>query len=196
MATQIEQHVVTSPWPLAPVPETDLTSYVLAGSERHPGRPALIDAPSGRTIRHGELTPMVRRVAAGLAARGFGEGDVLAIYAPNLPEYAVAAHAAMSLGGAVTTANPLYKQDELAYQLADSGARALLTVPPFLEPARGAAAKAGCDDLLVLGEARAPRHSAPSCSTETSPPRRRSTRTPPPRSCTRAARPGRPRASS
>ena len=152
MATQIEQHVATSPWPLAPVPETDLTSYVLAGSERHPGRPSLIDAPSGRTIRHGELTPMVRRVAAGLAARGFGEGDVLAIYAPNVPEYAVAVHAAMSLGGAVTTANPLYKQDELAYQLADSGARALLTVPPFLEPARGAAAKAGCDDLLVLGD--------------------------------------------
>ena len=85
MATQIEQHVATSPWPLAPVPETDLTSYVLAGSERHPGRPALIDAPSGRTIRHGELTPMVRRVAAGLAARGFGEGDVLAIHAPNVP---------------------------------------------------------------------------------------------------------------
>jgi AMP-binding enzyme len=25
-------------------------------------------------------------------------------------------------------------------------------VPPFLEPARAAAAKAGCDDLLVLGE--------------------------------------------
>jgi acyl-CoA synthetase (AMP-forming)/AMP-acid ligase II len=58
----------------------------------------------------------------------------------------------MSLGGVVTTANPLYKPDELVHQLADSGARALLTVPPFLEQARAAAAKAGCEDLLVLGE--------------------------------------------
>ncbi len=48
---------------------------------------------------------------------------------PNVPEYAVAAHAAMSLGGVVTTANPLYTPSELAHQLRDSRARTLVTVP-------------------------------------------------------------------
>jgi acyl-CoA synthetase (AMP-forming)/AMP-acid ligase II len=152
MATEATQSVVTSPWPLPPLPEGDFTRHVLAGYERRGARAALIDASSGRTISYAQLAPMIRRAAAGLAARGFGAGDVLAIYAPNVPEYAVAVHAAMSLGGVVTTANPLYKPDELAHQLSDSGARTLLTVPPFLEPARAAAAKAGCDDLIVLGE--------------------------------------------
>ena len=34
----------------------------------------------------------MRGLAAGLAERGFGKGDVFAHYAPNLPEYAVAFH--------------------------------------------------------------------------------------------------------
>jgi acyl-CoA synthetase (AMP-forming)/AMP-acid ligase II len=152
MATQVDSSVITSPWPLPPLPEIDLTSHVIRGSERHGDRAALVDAAGGRSISYRQLAPMVRRAAAGLAARGFGPGDVLAMYAPNLPEYPVAVHAALSLGGVVTTANPLYKPDELAHQLADSGARTLVTVPPFLEGARAAAAQAGCDDLVVLGE--------------------------------------------
>ena len=153
MTLQALQSIVRSPFPPPDVPEGDLSSLVLRHSTRLGDRPALIDAPSGRTITYGQLAPMVRRAAAGLAARGFGAGDVLAIYSPNLPEYAVALHAALSLGGVVTTANPLYTPAELAQQLEDSNARALLTVPPFLEPAAEAAARAGCDDLLVFGTA-------------------------------------------
>ena len=92
---------------------------------------------------------LVRRAAAGLAARGFGQGDVLALYSPNLPEYAVAVHAALSLGGVVTAANPLYTPEELARQLEDSGARTLITVPPSSSAARAA----GCEDVIVFGEA-------------------------------------------
>jgi acyl-CoA synthetase (AMP-forming)/AMP-acid ligase II len=78
---------------------------------------------------------------------------VLAIYAPNLPEYAVAAHAVMSLGGVVTTATPLYTPAELATQLTDASARGIVTVPTFLEHARQAAAEARCRELYVIGEA-------------------------------------------
>jgi acyl-CoA synthetase (AMP-forming)/AMP-acid ligase II len=95
----------------------------------------------------------VRALAAGLAARGFGSGDVLALYLPNLPEYAVAFHGAASAGGMCTTVNPLYTADELAHQLEDCGARLLLTVPPFLEAAREAAERTAVDDVIVVGEA-------------------------------------------
>jgi acyl-CoA synthetase (AMP-forming)/AMP-acid ligase II len=153
MAIQALAPVVRSPSPLPPIPDTDLASYVLRQSPRLADRPALVDAPSGRTIAYGQLAPMVRRAAAGLAARGFRKGDVLAVYSPNVPEYAVAVHAVLSLGGVVTTANPLYTPAELAKQLADSGARAIVTVPPFLDAARQGAAEAGCDELFVFGEA-------------------------------------------
>jgi acyl-coenzyme A synthetase/AMP-(fatty) acid ligase len=95
----------------------------------------------------------VERVAAGLAARGFGRGDVLALSSPNLPEYALALYGAMAAGGAVTGANPLLTAGELAGQLADAGASALVTVPPFLDLDRAAAEKAGVGEVLVFGEA-------------------------------------------
>ena len=73
---------------------------------------------------------------------------------PNVPEYAVAFHGAASAGGRCTTVNPLYTANELAHQLEDSGARMLVTVPPFLEAAREAAERAGIgDEVYVLGEA-------------------------------------------
>jgi acyl-CoA synthetase (AMP-forming)/AMP-acid ligase II len=152
MATETLQSVVRSPWPAPPVPATDFTSHVLRHSAELGPKAAIVDAPSGRTLTYGLLIDSVRRAAAGLTARGFRAGDVLALYMPNVPEYAVAAHAAMSLGGIVTTANPLYTPSELAHQLRDSKARMLLTVPPFLAAAREAASQAGCDDVLVLGE--------------------------------------------
>jgi acyl-CoA synthetase (AMP-forming)/AMP-acid ligase II len=76
---------------------------------------------------------------------------VLAIYSPNLPEYALAAYGAMAAGGVVAPANPLLTADELTGQLADAGARLLVTVPPLLDKACAAAEKAGVDEVLVFG---------------------------------------------
>ena len=145
--------IIRSPFPLPSQPQPDLVSAALRHAPRLGDKPALIDAPSGRAITYEQLGSLVRRAAAGLAARGFRRGDVLAIYAPNLPEYAVAAHAVLSLGGVVTTGNPLSTPAELAKQLLDSGARVVLTVPPFVDAARQAATEAGCSELHVFGEA-------------------------------------------
>jgi acyl-CoA synthetase (AMP-forming)/AMP-acid ligase II len=142
----------TSPEPAVEVPATDVTSFVLEHAGERAEEPALIDGPSGRELTYGELAEGVRALAAGLAARGFGKGDVLAVFMPNLPEYAIAFHGAASAGGRCTTVNPLYTVTELQHQLTDSGARFLLTVPPFLETGVEAAKRAGIDEVFVLGE--------------------------------------------
>lgn len=129
-----------------------LSAYVLARAAARGDRPALIEGPSGRTLTYGALAVQVRRAAAGLARRGFRKGDVLALYSPNLPEFAVAFYSAAVLGGAVTTANPLLTVHELAKQLADAQATVLVTVPPLLDKAREAAARAGVRDIYVFGE--------------------------------------------
>ena len=134
------------------IPDTDVTSFVLEHAGERAGKPALIDGPSGRTLTYGELANGVRALAAGLAARGFGKGDVLAVYMPNLPEYAIAFHGTASAGGRCTTVNPLYTANELTHQLEDSGAKFLLTVPPFLDAAREAAERAGIEQVFVVGE--------------------------------------------
>ena len=96
-------------------------------------------------------------MATALARRGFKKGDVFAIYSPNLPEYAIVFHAVASLGGTVTTVNPLYMAGELASQLKDCRARLLITVPMFLDKAREAAAQTGVEDIYVFGTAEGAR---------------------------------------
>jgi hypothetical protein len=78
---------------------------VLARAAERGDKPALIDAPSGRAITYQQLAAAVRAGRPGLAERGFGQGEVFARYAPNLPEHAVAFLAVASVGGVKSTAN-------------------------------------------------------------------------------------------
>jgi acyl-CoA synthetase (AMP-forming)/AMP-acid ligase II len=136
------------------IPNVPITEFVLAQAEQRGDKLAIVDGPSGRGLTYAQLVDAVRRVAAGLAAIGLNKGDVLAIYSPNLPEYAVAFHAVASLGGTVTTVNPLYTTRELTQQLSDCNARFLLTVPPLIDNARAAAERVpSVREVLVFGEA-------------------------------------------
>lgn len=135
------------------IPRAALPEFILQDAGDRADKAALVDGPTGRTITYSQLARGVDRVAAGLAARGFGRGDVFAILSPNLPEFPIAFHGVLRAGGATTTMNPLSSADELAHQLSDSGARFLLTVPPLLETARAAADEAGVEEVFVFGEA-------------------------------------------
>jgi PAS domain S-box-containing protein len=138
--------------PSLPVPPLTLPEFVLRDALERGDKPALIDGVSGRRVSYGELAGAAARTAAGLAARGFGKGDVLAIWSPNTPEYAVAAYAAGLAGGIVTTINPLYNAIELAHQLRDSGARTLVAGPQFAATAAAAPRSAAVRDVFVFGE--------------------------------------------
>lgn len=145
--------IYKSPYDDAVIPEMPFTDFLFQNAYRYADKPALVDGPSGRTLTYGQLLGMIKLAAAGLHQRGFRKGDVFAIYSPNIPEYAVAFHAVASLGGIVTTANPLYTADELANQLNDSGARYLLTIPLFMDKALEAKAKSKVEEVFVFGEA-------------------------------------------
>jgi acyl-CoA synthetase (AMP-forming)/AMP-acid ligase II len=142
----------TSPHPSVEIPETDVTTHVLAGVP-DADQPQLIDGPTGREVSGADLRRSIRALAAGLASRGIGKGHVVALFLPNVPEYAICFHGVCAAGAVNTTVNPLYTARELAFQLTDSGARILITVGPFLDTAREAAAEAGVDQLYVVGEA-------------------------------------------
>ena len=135
------------------IPAGSLADVALRHCRALGDKPALVDAPSGRQITFGQLPALVRRFATGLSRRGFGKGDVLAIFMPNMPEYGVAFLGTAWLGGVNTTANSLYSTDDLIHQFKDSGARFLLTIPDFLDRALPAAEAAGIGEIFVLGNA-------------------------------------------
>ena len=144
--------IYRSPVPDVPIPSTPLTEFVLGRAAEYGDRPALVDGPSGGTLSYTDLARLVRRCAAGLAARGLRPNEVVGIYSPNVPAYAVAFHGVASAGGASTTANALYTVDELAFQLRDARARFLFTVPALLERALPAAREAQVEEVFVFGE--------------------------------------------
>jgi 4-coumarate--CoA ligase len=116
----------------------------------HPERPALIDGVSGRTYSFAKLSDVIHRLAGGLVARGFAPGDTLALMAPNLPEYAIIFHAVAVAGGVVTTVNPTYGADEVAFQLRDAGATELVTVGMFAEVAKEAITGTKISEVITI----------------------------------------------
>jgi acyl-CoA synthetase (AMP-forming)/AMP-acid ligase II len=137
-----------SPFGDVNVPEVALPAFVLEHAESRGDRPAMIDGPTGRTLTYAALERAVGSLAAGLTARGLHAGDVVALCAPNAPEYAVVFHAVAALGGVVTTVNPAYTAREMGFQLRDARARLVIATPPFDARAR----EGGAEDVLVLGD--------------------------------------------
>jgi acyl-CoA synthetase (AMP-forming)/AMP-acid ligase II len=143
-----------SRWPAVEVPDVGVPEFLLEHPAARADAPAVIDGASGRTLTYGDLRRDIRRCARGLTRGGFGRGDVLAIVAPNVPEWPVACYGAMAAGGIVSGINPLYTADEIAAQLRDGGARRVLTIPPFLPLVRAARTAGGLSvEILVLGDA-------------------------------------------
>ena len=70
--------------------------------------------------------------------------------APNLPEYAIIFHAVAVAGGVVTTVNPTYGADEVAFQLRDAGATELVTVGMFAEVAKEAITGTEISEVITI----------------------------------------------
>lgn len=141
-----------SPYPPVEIPEVSYPELIFGNARQRAKLPVLVDGPSGRALTLGQAEAGARRVAKGLAARGLRRQEVVALFSPNLPEYAPAFHGAAMAGGVVTTANPLYTADELAHQLRDTQARFLVTVPAFVEKAREAARGTQVREIFAFGE--------------------------------------------
>jgi long-chain acyl-CoA synthetase len=82
----------------------------------------------GRHYSYAETHAAANRVAAGLAALGYGPGDRIGLFLPNVPHYLAAYYGILKLGATAVNFSPLYTVDELAHQVADSGTKLLFTV--------------------------------------------------------------------
>ncbi len=145
--------IYTSPLAEQVIPNIPITEHVLRLAAQRPDQPALIDGMSGESYSFAELGDAIARLAGGLTARGFGEGATVGIMAPNVPEYAVVFHGVAVAGGTVTTINPTYGADEVRFQLNDSGATMLITLPDFLKTATEAIEGTSVTEIVVIGEA-------------------------------------------
>ena len=105
-----------------------LRDLLAAQAERTPEAPALLD--DGARLDYAALRRQVSALAARLQTRGVGPGDVVAVALPRSVRLTIAIHAAVEAGAAWLPLDAGYPDERLAYMLADSAPRLLITDAP------------------------------------------------------------------
>ena len=71
-----------------------------------------MEGTTGREVTYPQLTDQVAKVGSALVKQGLKPGDVVTLFSPNLPEFAVMYLAVAAIGGIVSAVNPLYTVGE------------------------------------------------------------------------------------
>ena len=82
-------------------------------------------------MHYGELDRLSAQLGAWLQGQGLAPGARVAIMLPNVPQFAVSMAAVLRAGYTCVNVNPLYTARELAHQLKDSGASAIVILENF-----------------------------------------------------------------
>ncbi|MEU4213538.1 acyl-CoA synthetase [Streptomyces sp. NPDC026206] len=121
---------------------TETRNGFWAQATADPGRRALI-TPSGEAWRAGRLHEAANRLVHGLRAAGLREGDAFATVLPNGAEFLTAHLAATQAGFYLVPVNHHLLAPEIAWIVADSGAKALIAHERWAAAATAAADEAG-----------------------------------------------------
>ncbi|MFI6291360.1 amino acid adenylation domain-containing protein [Nonomuraea sp. NPDC050790] len=109
----------------ADVPPATWPELFARQAARDPGAVALELGENRMT--YGELDAAGTRLAAALAGRGIGRGDVVALLVPRCPEAVVAMLGVQRAGAAYLPIDPAYPAERIALMLRDAGPAAVLT---------------------------------------------------------------------
>ena len=89
----------------------------------------------GNTLTYSQIKEYSDSLAHSLVNMGFSKGDRVALLLPNFPGYIISYYGILKAGCTVVPLNPLYTESELHYQVSDSGAKLIITIPQFAKKA-------------------------------------------------------------
>jgi long-chain acyl-CoA synthetase len=144
------------PSPISPTydyPKTNVAQLLLQAAAKFPRNEALDFL--GKTTSYEELLAQCRRMGNALKALPISKGDRVAIMLPNCPQAVIAYYGALMAGATVVQTNPLYTERELHAQLADSGARLLVTLDLLMPRVSKARENTSLESIIVTSLADA-----------------------------------------
>ena len=127
------------------VSEVSVTKRLVSVATSRAGRTALVGGPgpdgqpAAGSYSYANFATTVQAAAAGLTWRGLRPGDVVGVLAPDAVGFALAIHAIRTAGGVPSPLAVDLRVVEAAGQLAESGARMVITAPPLADTALAAA---------------------------------------------------------
>src|SRR5438309_1666735 len=121
----------------------NLAALMSTSAARHGDRTAI--RQEGIALSYAGLERATALVAGLLRSRGVEPGDRVGVMLPNVAYFPICYYGALRAGAAIVPMNMLLKEREVAYYMADSGARALFAWHQFAD-----AARAGAQDTEVI----------------------------------------------
>src|SRR4051794_31517883 len=103
-----------------------VATILAESAHRYPDKTAVIWAgQSGphATATYRELWEDAKRIAGVLRQRGVGRGDRVAMLVPNVPDFPRIYYAILAVGAVAVPIHLLFKREEIAHVLRDSGAK-------------------------------------------------------------------------
>ena len=135
----------------APLPSTDIISWLFENPTYDINKPVLIDAASpSRSISYSQALTTVRKLIAGLRHLGVQPGDCVCIHSFNDIEYIILALAIIGSGGVWAGTNPAYTPLELTHHIRTTAAKFIICEPELLPQILPAAKSLGIPDSRVI----------------------------------------------
>ena len=116
-----------------PLQTQNLTNLLQQRVQKSPQKEFLFSEADGRVFTYAEFEKVVKATAALLDSHGIGRGDVVSLLMPNSVEYIVSYFACWRLGALAGPINSLLKEDETAYVINNSEAKAIVVGSEFRE---------------------------------------------------------------
>jgi acyl-CoA synthetase (AMP-forming)/AMP-acid ligase II len=140
------------------VGETSVTQRLLGTAAARGNHVALLGGPADipgtcAGLSYPDLAVTLQRAAAGLAWRGVRPRDVVGVYVADALSYALACHAVRGAGAVPSPVAPGLPVPEIAGQLADCGARMLITSGSLAAVGLAAADRSWVRQVISFGEA-------------------------------------------
>ena len=117
-----------------PFGEIALTDYLRRWAAQQPDKAAVIFY--GQELSYAELDRLSDRFAGLLARQGVKAGDRVAVMLGNCPQFHIVFFGILKLGAVHVPVNPLFKEQEMLYELNDSQARTLVVLDQLAGLAR------------------------------------------------------------
>ncbi|MGY5852781.1 MAG: long-chain fatty acid--CoA ligase [Candidatus Thorarchaeota archaeon] len=133
--------------PLIDFPKINLYEILERTTEEFGGRTAIWFQK--KKISYKELKDLTDRLATALAELGVKVGDRVAIMIPNFPQFIISFYGIIKAGGIVTACSALLTEQELAYQLNDSGAETIIAYDSYLDKINNVKERTALRNIII-----------------------------------------------
>lgn len=131
----------------AEYPKLPLYAFLEQSAAEYPKNRAL--SYLGNDISYADLDRLVNKAANSFIKLGIEKGDRVALYLANTPQFMIALYGVLKIGAVAVPINPLYQSAEVAFELKDSGAKAVVVMSRFYPLIQEIREETGLKNVIV-----------------------------------------------